>query len=179
MAKQLINIGTTANDGTGDPIRNAFDKVNDNANELYAWTGWMSRYRENFPTLTALSNNLITITGTPESNNGLTLLDSDSRITPLSLGDAITVDFAFTVVTPSGSNNYIEVGVFVPGDGFYRNITFPLLKGSGNDDFISVSWTLPIGRQFLAEGGDIVLIPNVAMTIKDLYISVCRVHKGQ
>lgn len=179
MAKQLINIGTTANDGTGDPIREAFDKINDNTNELYAWTGWMSRYRATFPTLTALTNNLVTITGTPESNNGLTLLDSDSRITPLSLGDAITVDFACTVETPSGSGNYIEVGFFVPGGGFYRNITVPLLKGSGNDDFISVSWTLPVGATFLANGGDIVLVPNVAMDVKDLYISVCRVHKGQ
>ena len=35
MAKQTINIGTTANDGTGDPIRTAFDKVNDNFTELY------------------------------------------------------------------------------------------------------------------------------------------------
>ena len=35
MAKQIINIGTTANDGTGDPLRDAFDKVNDNFTELY------------------------------------------------------------------------------------------------------------------------------------------------
>ena len=35
MAKQTINIGTTANDGTGDPIRAAFDKVNDNFTEIY------------------------------------------------------------------------------------------------------------------------------------------------
>ncbi len=35
MAKQTINIGTTANDGTGDPIRTAFDNVNDNFTELY------------------------------------------------------------------------------------------------------------------------------------------------
>ena len=35
MAKQTINIGTTANDGTGDPIRDAFDKCNDNFDELY------------------------------------------------------------------------------------------------------------------------------------------------
>ena len=35
MAKQTINIGTTANDGTGDPLRTAFDKVNDNFNEVY------------------------------------------------------------------------------------------------------------------------------------------------
>lgn len=35
MAQQTINIGTTANDGTGDPLRTAFDKVNDNFTELY------------------------------------------------------------------------------------------------------------------------------------------------
>jgi len=35
MAKQVIGRGTTANDGTGDPLRDAFDKVNDNFTELY------------------------------------------------------------------------------------------------------------------------------------------------
>jgi len=36
MAKQVINIGSVANDGTGDPLRTAFDKVNDNFTELYS-----------------------------------------------------------------------------------------------------------------------------------------------
>lgn len=35
MAKQTIGIGTTDNDGTGDPLRTAFGKVNDNFTELY------------------------------------------------------------------------------------------------------------------------------------------------
>lgn len=35
MAKQIINIGTVANDGTGDTLRNSFDKSNDNFTELY------------------------------------------------------------------------------------------------------------------------------------------------
>lgn len=39
MAKQVIGIGTTANDGTGDPIRTAFDKTNDNFTELYNGAG--------------------------------------------------------------------------------------------------------------------------------------------
>ena len=30
MAQQSINIGTTANDGTGETVRSAFDKTNDN-----------------------------------------------------------------------------------------------------------------------------------------------------
>lgn len=39
MAQQTINIGTVANDGTGDPLRDAFDKANDNFTELYARGG--------------------------------------------------------------------------------------------------------------------------------------------
>lgn len=39
MAKQTVNIGAAANDGTGDALRTAFDKINDNFNELYAVTG--------------------------------------------------------------------------------------------------------------------------------------------
>ena len=36
MAQQTLNIGSNANDGTGDTLRVAMDKVNDNFNELYA-----------------------------------------------------------------------------------------------------------------------------------------------
>ena len=36
MAQEIINIGTTPNDGTGDPLRTAFNKVNENFTELYA-----------------------------------------------------------------------------------------------------------------------------------------------
>lgn len=36
MAQQQIDVGTVANDGTGDPLRDAFIKCNDNFDELYA-----------------------------------------------------------------------------------------------------------------------------------------------
>lgn len=39
MSKQIINIGASANDGTGDPLRSAFDKANDNFNEIYLALG--------------------------------------------------------------------------------------------------------------------------------------------
>jgi|13_taG_2_1085334.scaffolds.fasta_scaffold14287_6 hypothetical protein len=35
MAKQTVNLGTAANDGTGDPLRTAFNKLNDNFDEVY------------------------------------------------------------------------------------------------------------------------------------------------
>jgi len=36
MAKQAINIGRTANDKSGDPLRRAFEKINNKFDELYA-----------------------------------------------------------------------------------------------------------------------------------------------
>jgi len=36
MSKQTVGIGTAANDGTGDPLRVAFQKINGNFDEVYA-----------------------------------------------------------------------------------------------------------------------------------------------
>jgi hypothetical protein len=36
MAQRVVNIGTSVNKGDGDPLRTAFDKINDNFTELYA-----------------------------------------------------------------------------------------------------------------------------------------------
>ena len=37
MTKLVINIGTQNNDGTGDPLRTAFNKVNSNFTEVYSF----------------------------------------------------------------------------------------------------------------------------------------------
>ena len=39
MAKQIVGIGSSANDGTGDTLRVGADKINDNFNEIYAALG--------------------------------------------------------------------------------------------------------------------------------------------
>lgn len=36
MSQQIVNVGATANDGTGDPLRTAFQKINSNFSEIYA-----------------------------------------------------------------------------------------------------------------------------------------------
>jgi hypothetical protein len=35
MAQENINVGAAANDGTGDPLRTAYIKTNNNFTELY------------------------------------------------------------------------------------------------------------------------------------------------
>jgi hypothetical protein len=55
MSQQTINIGSAANDGTGDPIRTAMGKINDNFTEIY----------DDYQTQSGLSSNVATLT----SNN--------------------------------------------------------------------------------------------------------------
>lgn len=54
MAKQIINIGTSANSKNGDPLRTAFSKVNANFTELYS----------QIPAQINNSGKLLTTTGT-------------------------------------------------------------------------------------------------------------------
>ena len=39
MAQEIINIGNVANDGNGDPLRLAFEKINNNFTQLYSIAG--------------------------------------------------------------------------------------------------------------------------------------------
>ena len=174
MAKQTINIGATANDGTGDVLRDAFDKVNDNFNERYQSSAWESKFQAATQSLTA-SDNLITIVGTSESNGGLTLLDANGKVTPIQENDVLSVDFGCTIVTPAGSDNYVHLK-FVVNTMVYRAITIPLLKGSGNNDIISLSANLPVGADFNTNGMEVYIEPNIALDISDKYISVNRTH---
>ena len=58
MAKQTINIGTIANDGTGSTLRAAGDLVNDNFNEIYTAIGDGTTL--NSDVLTASSTHILT-----------------------------------------------------------------------------------------------------------------------
>ena len=70
MAKQTINIGSNANDGTGDPLRTAFNKINDNFAELYGDDS-------SADTFTSPQITTPTITGTATIDN---LIFNDSQI---------------------------------------------------------------------------------------------------
>ena len=45
MAKQVINLGTMADNKSGDPLRTAFTKINENFDELYNQTGGGALHR--------------------------------------------------------------------------------------------------------------------------------------
>ena len=63
MAKLTVNIGTSANDRTGDNLRTAFNKINENFDELYTALG----LDDNSLNLGAFEFNGSTITTTDSS----------------------------------------------------------------------------------------------------------------
>jgi trimeric autotransporter adhesin len=100
MARQAINIGSSANDGTGDPLRTAFDKINDNFVELYGTDNDINTLDANlnvntFAITTGVTNGDITVTpnGTGNINlgsitvNGSQISSNDS--TQITLADNI------------------------------------------------------------------------------------------
>jgi len=92
MAQQLINIGTDANDGTGDSLRAAFDKANDNFNELYAAGAAGSNLD--------LSNNDVGVK-TADSDGGIRLVPNGSGTVSVQ-DDSLTVASPRTVASQTG-----------------------------------------------------------------------------
>ena len=98
MSQQTINIGSAANDGTGDPLRTAFDKINDNFNEVYDKLGGSS-----------LSN--ITLTGSTITNtitNGDLTIDANGTGKVVIEGDLVV----------NGTNTQIETSQLTVEDNF-------------------------------------------------------------
>jgi hypothetical protein len=84
MAKQTINIGTAPNDGTGTPLRTAFDYCNLNFTELYTAVGPSGNNIVVPGTATITGNLTVRTNGLVVDSNGA----SFSNATPLSGTDA-------------------------------------------------------------------------------------------
>jgi hypothetical protein len=119
MARININVGTNANDGTGDDLRTAMQKINTNFTELYGTTAEANDLIEdgspqlggnldvNGYSITSASNGNISIvpngTGTLTLNalkvNGTTISSDDSSKITL----AESVDITGTLLTPTAN----------------------------------------------------------------------------
>lgn len=73
MAQQTINIGSTPNDGTGDPLRTAMQKTNSNFTELYAEDAALDGR------LDTAETNITTLDGRIDAND-TTIADHETRI---------------------------------------------------------------------------------------------------
>lgn len=124
MAKQVIGTGASPNDGTGDPIRNAMIKINENFDELY--DGQFSGAYADLTGKPALANVAITgaytdLTGRPNIPTDLT----DLGIVDGTDGQVLTTDGSgvFTFETISGGG----------GGGLSNSEIVDLITGSDLD----------------------------------------------
>jgi len=122
MAKQTINIGSAANDGTGSTLRAAFDITNDNFTELYDGSGGLLHKIEgtNF-TGSLLVGHSTTGTLSSSANNtgiGINALDA------LTSGDSNVAigKSAGTSLTSGGHNIAIGHDALATEDGHGTNI---------------------------------------------------------
>jgi hypothetical protein len=114
MTQELINIGGQANDGTGDSIREAFDKVNKNFTEVYDMevdlTPLGNRIEQSEVEIEALKTRVTTAEGniTALGNKYTIDVDSDLSIKGIiqldgspSIPGAVFQPDAFVIKTPS------------------------------------------------------------------------------
>jgi len=79
MAKQLIGLGSSPNDGTGDNLRVGGDKVNDNFNEIYTAIGDGTTLTSG-TFITTTSTNILTNKSIDSDNNTITnIVDADIK----------------------------------------------------------------------------------------------------
>jgi hypothetical protein len=112
MAKQTVNIGSAANDGTGDQLRNAFDKLNQNNDEIYG---------DNFVTEDMLNDNIVGADELKVTGNG-------------SAGQILTsnADGTFSWTTGvAGDITGVEAGDGLTGGGTGGDVTLNVAAGTG------------------------------------------------
>lgn len=112
MAKRTVNIGSTANDGTGDQLRTAFDKLNQNNDEIYG---------ANFVTEDMLNDNIVGADELKVTGDG-------------SVGQILTsnADGTFSWATGvAGDITGVEAGDGLTGGGTGGDVTLNVVAGTG------------------------------------------------
>ena len=148
MAKQTVEIGSTANDGTGDELRTAFNKLNLNFNEVYG---------TNFVTEAMLNDNIVTNAELGVEYTATVALNSGSAVAvDTALGDVFTMTvgashtFNFTNVVV-GDMKSLEItgsgGSYTSAFGTVNGsaCTFNKIGGTYSDtaakQLIQIKWT--------------------------------------
>ena len=118
MTKQTLDIGTNANDGTGDTLRSGGQKINDNFSELYSTLGGNSIASNGINA--AYATQTMNEDGAVNDSDTLIIFNKGSGTIAATLGDGtstgeykifLNINSAVATVTPS-------VGKFANGTNF-------------------------------------------------------------
>lgn len=190
MAKQTVGIGASANDNTGDPLRTAFTKVNENFDEVYSFTGW-----EQITDLTYTSGSPLVIlsgvtgkilTGTTDKiqtqlPTGVTTFwdATNDKLLGVNDGDAFTLSLRFKAKM-NVANGLTDVAINIGGSfNIISQETLVFSKGSGVEQRFDVDLSYFTGTTFMSNGGIIEVKPlNGDIDIYDIVMIIFRTHKG-
>jgi hypothetical protein len=122
MAQQIIDIGASANDGTGEPLRQAFEAVNENFTEIYNAGPVGSNV--------TIANNVITVNGINANlilaANGIGNIQANSSIVP-------SIDAVYNIGSSSKRIDTVYATYFVGNGSLLTGIS----GGSGNGTAIA------------------------------------------
>ena len=115
MAKQTINIGTNQDDGTGDLLRTAFQKVNENFTEVYNEIGGdsLSSLRFSGSTITSDGTNQNIIINPNGSGKVLKYEDTGGQYANIRFDLAADHSKKFDLTT----NNIFTFKIYIPSSG--------------------------------------------------------------
>ena len=131
MAQQTLNIGSNANDGTGDTLRVAMDKVNDNFTEIYA---------------SPLFNNAITISGNEISASRS---NDDLIFSPSGSGAVTLPAIRFNGNNIEGTRTNDNINLLPNGTG---SVVFGAIKINGTRLSSDDSTTININDGLIVDG---------------------------
>lgn len=121
MTQQIIDVGAAANDGTGEPLRTAFEAVNSNFTEIYTAGPVGSNVQ--------IANNIITTTVTNTDlvlkPNGIGVIQANAAVLP-------SIDNVYDIGSPALRFDTVYAGFFVGNGSLLTGIS----GGSGNGQAI-------------------------------------------
>lgn len=142
MPQQTINIGAVANDGTGDPLRDAFDKCNDNFTELYAGLTGLLDFKgstdcsanPNYPAASKGDFYLVSVAGKIGGASGVDVETGDSYFATADNagGNQATVGSSWTVVQGNITSYMPKSGGTFTGDIIVPDEAYDATAWNGN-----------------------------------------------
>lgn len=191
MAKQTVNIGTIPNDGTGDVLRTAFDKLNDNFDEVYAFTGGAQyvdgTYTVGSP-LSITSGSRVKITC---DNN--TIIDGDvpaeftsgmwdattNTLQAVRDKDRFVLEVRFKAKN-SVNNGHFDIEIDIGGGiGVIGRVSENFTRSANTEQSFKPVFVYFTGSTFISNGGEIYIDAKSGnLEIYDIEILPTRVHRG-
>lgn len=188
MAKQTINIGAVANDGTGDSLRSAVTKTNNNFNEVYTFTGGGVYQDSQYTSGSALvvnqgareqltnnKNTVIELNVPPEFTNGLW---HNNKLQAVNDKDIFSVEIRFKAKS-SVKNGLFDIELQIPTNGIINAKTISAGKDANTEQRYSVIFSYYTLSNFIANGCEIYINSDTGnISIYEIQIIPTRIHKG-